>query len=322
MALSPYQVVGDFLTDYQVLERVNAYGRVTVEWYTLVSNDRAVASLRPHSVQVARVPDVTPHQLRPQQRKRQVPRHPPAPRIRAGADAGEPAPLVDEASQSSRASSDSEEKSDTKDTLDPDSMDSEPEADDVAVEAPGADIAERKEEASASSAAPQEMDAEGVSPRGAPAPAPVAEVPPPPAAVGRRRVVDERSSATVVMQVPGGSIAFYPSKMAFQAVCDHRDHGRCVVTRTCRGHGKTPAGHPKGGRPVGFLAAWLGAGEQLPTKADHWAPAVFRQDAETRSRVRQQIAASGESGRVLLSCERPLAEGEPDEPAGLEAYFA
>lgn len=127
-----------------------------------------------------------------------------------------------------------------------------------------------------------------------------------------------RAGASITMQVPGGSISYYPSKNAFEAVCEQKGHGRCVLTRTSKGRCIGRTGKMVGGRPVGFLAAWLSHGEQLATKADHWAgDAVARPLAERQS-LRTQIAESGQSGRLLLSFEREQSPGEPAEPETLE----
>lgn len=144
------------------------------------------------------------------------------------------------------------------------------------------------------------------------------EVPPPPAAApeGRREEHGPRGAAAITVQVPGGSISYYASKSAFQAVCEASAHGRCVLTRTCRAKGSGPGARPKGGRPVGFLAAWLGHAEACAGKEQHWDPACFANSVETRADLRQRLARL-ESGRLLMSFERPRVPGEPEEPEDL-----
>lgn len=126
-----------------------------------------------------------------------------------------------------------------------------------------------------------------------------------------------RKGAEVTFHLIGGSISDYSSKSAFEAVCDHKGHGRCVLTRTSRARGVTPAGFPRGGRPVGFLAAWLSHSGECESKADHWRPDRLKGSHELRLSLRNQIAQTP-AGRVLLSCERPLIEGEGPEPPSLD----
>ena len=133
-------------------------------------------------------------------------------------------------------------------------------------------------------------------------------------------VLGRRGRALVTYHVPGGSISYYQSKNAFEAVCDHPHHGRCVVTRTAKARvgGSGPGG--RGGRPVGFLAAWLRAGEALPDKASHWNRECMDRPWAERQALREQIGQTA-AGLVLLNCERPLAEGEPAEAHDLDAYL-
>ena len=141
--------------------------------------------------------------------------------------------------------------------------------------------------------------------------APAQDPAPPP--VGRR-------GAELTDSVPGGSISFYRSKCSFEAVCECRSHKRCVLTRTHRGR---PAGtegeHPLGGRPVAFLAAWLGNGEGCVDKQDHWRPEMFLSSQEHRAQLRSMIAATAD-GRRLHRIQRVRADREPEEPATLRGY--
>ena len=127
-----------------------------------------------------------------------------------------------------------------------------------------------------------------------------------------------RGSAEVTYHVPGGTIAYYRSKQAFQAVCDNAAHGRCVLTRTSRGRAAGPDGAQRGGRPIGFLAAWLSAGENCATKAEHWVR--LDNGHADRLALRQQIAQTPEGVR-LMSFERPLADGEEVEPLDLRGLL-
>ena len=121
--------------------------------------------------------------------------------------------------------------------------------------------------------------------------------------------------ATVTYHVPGGSISYYASKSAFEAVCEVREHGRCVVTRTRNARITDADGRQYGGRPVGMLAAWLARGHECTSKEDHWAQrftAPAQERLALRERIRQTLA-----GELLLSCERPRQDGEEEEPPTL-----
>lgn len=131
-----------------------------------------------------------------------------------------------------------------------------------------------------------------------------------------------RSGATATLQCWGGSISYYPSKGAFEAVCDRAGHGKCVLTRTARSKRNSSGAAVSGGRPVGFLAAWLNHGPNCATKAEHWAHASLDRPFAERSQLRREIEACGETGRTLLGCERPAGEGESAEPLSLHGYLA
>lgn len=129
-----------------------------------------------------------------------------------------------------------------------------------------------------------------------------------------------RRGAELTYYVPGGSISFYRSKCSFEAVCECKSHKRCVLTRTHRGRpAGTSGAHPLGGRPVGFLAAWLGSGEACADKQEHWRPEMFLASQERRAHLRSMIAATAD-GRRLLSFERERGDGEPEELATLHGY--
>lgn len=146
-----------------------------------------------------------------------------------------------------------------------------------------------------------------------PPPAPLAE-----AAAEGDALPRPRRYAKATSQVVGGRISFYESKGAFEAVCEHPLHGKCVATRTQKSNDMLANGWPKGGRPVGFLAAWLHKGSTCDTKEGHWA--AFHSPEELRLQFRSEIAATL-AGAALLACERPRVAGEPDEPPTLEGYM-
>ncbi len=129
-----------------------------------------------------------------------------------------------------------------------------------------------------------------------------------------------RKGAEVTVHMPGGSVSYYANKSAFQAVCDQRSHGGCKLTRTSHGRSSGAGEAMSGGRPVGFMAAWLARGHTARNKAAHWERSMFENSAADRAEARRLIAES-EAGRLLLSMERPRGQGEPEEPESLEGLL-
>lgn len=299
-----------FLVEYEALAEVDLSQDVWLRWYILESDPRPVSSVVPHTVQVrplaahAGATKVWPR------RRRAAGRHPPRPQegahgaVVAAVEDAEDAALMseDEGAMGEAEGSDFRLEAELSGLLE--------EAEVLGHS--GLHVADAHKEAQPSPNAAQPSGS-AVAPAPGAATAPlVEEAPPPPAVVVHRGAgKGARSSATVTFICPGGSVSFYNSKHAFEAVCDNRSHGRCVATRSCSGRGTGEGGFPRSGRPVGFLAAWLGAGQGVETKADHWR--LFDQPLAERVRVRGCIADTP-SGRQLLACERPRAEGEPDEP--------
>lgn len=143
----------------------------------------------------------------------------------------------------------------------------------------------------------------------APVPPPV---PPPP------EVPRVRGNAAVLVTFPWGRIAYYESKRSFEAVCRNPAHGKCVLTRSSRGRGGGPGVPPRGGRPLGLMAAWLLRGN-VAGKGEHWAPANLHGDRSARRAGRNFIKAPAH-GFALLSHERPKADGEGSEPEDLSHH--
>lgn len=143
--------------------------------------------------------------------------------------------------------------------------------------------------------------------------------PPPPIA---RAVAQQgrRRGAEVKNHVYGGSVSYYPSKNAFEAVCADPEQGRCVLTRTAKGKAGGGGNIPRGGRPIGFLAAWLSAGQDCATKEGHWKRERLERRHAERSALRRLIAETPDGVR-LLSYERPQAPGEDAEPADLRGLL-
>ena len=96
-----------------------------------------------------------------------------------------------------------------------------------------------------------------------------AAVPDPPAA-GVRRAGTTRlgaMEAAAAFYMAGGRLSFHESKSAFEAVCNR--HPNCNLSRTCKARKATGAdGLPVGGRPCGFLAAWL-SDDRWASKLEH-----------------------------------------------------
>lgn len=303
------------MTAYDALEPVCGKASVEVSWYKLCASDAPIAPFQIHSLLVEPVEGAHPSTIWPK-KKRAAPRYPRRPCDGQGGVAAEVLALEDgEAHESEEESEASENEDDGRPRDEMLGLLDEVEDFDfgAALEEPDR---EANEDAEVQVVAPLAEDAP---PAAAVALGTPVVVPPPPlvpapgGGLGRR-------SATVVFQVPGGSIAYYESKRSFEAVCDNPSHGRCVVTRTKNHRGQTPDGHPKGGRPVGFLAAWLARGSNVESKAQHWDAPQFEIPAEERAAVRATIAASGESGRFLLGLERAQAPGEPEEPSTVDGY--
>ena len=136
-----------------------------------------------------------------------------------------------------------------------------------------------------------------------------------------QRLASTRTStmtATASLSVPGGRISFYITRGSFEAQCYNKAHGKCTLSRTC--NGRRMRGHDgiMGGRPVPFLALWLGRGG-CANKALHW-----DRDANTFSKAdrlakRREIEGM-ELGRELLGFEREKAvdeESEAEDLAGI-----
>lgn len=157
------------------------------------------------------------------------------------------------------------------------------------------------------------VDAPGSGPPSSSAEPVVPAVPPPP---GLARIVGVvgRGAATVILA--DGRITYYDTKNAFEATCCHPDHGKCVLTRTARGIANTRGRAHAGGRPLGYLAAWLRSASSFDNKAGHWSHAALRPSVEARRAARREIATAV-GGQDLLSYERPVRPEEQSEPEDL-----
>lgn len=146
---------------------------------------------------------------------------------------------------------------------------------------------------------------------------PVAPPPPPPPEDEPARA---RGKAAVTVVFPWGKIAYYASKNSFEAICRNPAHGKCVLTRSAKAKTTRAGRPPAGGRPVGFMAAWLQHGD-VASKADHWSPDVLRAPLAARKAGRAFVKGA-RYGTELLSYERPMAadQGETSEPEDISAY--
>lgn len=162
-----------------------------------------------------------------------------------------------------------------------------------------------------------------------PAPAPVAEAaaeaPPEPAAAGQiveappppqpaGAAAGPRRAAETFVAMRWGKIASYTSKGSFELVCRNPAHGKCVLARSAKARGAVPGRIPRGGRPLGLLAAWLENGH-VASKEEHWSPELLHATKAAREAGRASIK-NATNGPALLSYERPKAAdlGEASEP--------
>ena len=73
-----------------------------------------------------------------------------------------------------------------------------------------------------------------------------------------------------------------------------------------------PPARQQGGRPCGFLAAWLANGENTTSKANHWGIDCQLCPVEARTAARERLKHLP-MGTDLLAKERPALAGEPEE---------
>ena len=145
------------------------------------------------------------------------------------------------------------------------------------------------------------------------APPPVAPLPP---------ALDVAREVVVVwVELPGqGKITYYRKSGNFVAKCANRLHGKCELTRTTSAAPQKGRLFTIGGRPLGFMAAWLARGCDCVDKPAHWQHANFDNSLVARQEARAALGRTAQ-GRALLQQERDLAPGEPEEPLDLTPYM-
>lgn len=144
------------------------------------------------------------------------------------------------------------------------------------------------------------------------------EAPPPPPVPEAHEEDRQRGAGEAMVVFPFGKISYYESKKVFEATCRNPAHGKCVLTRTCNARGVVAeTGAPRGGRPVGFLAAWLLKSGRAGSKAEHWSPPFLKSSLAERQTARDSVERK-DNGPAMLLKERPTADGEPSEPPTLD----
>eukprot|EP00971_Amphidinium_carterae_P101794 2014786-Amphidinium_carterae.4 len=129
----------------------------------------------------------------------------------------------------------------------------------------------------------------------------------------RTHVCLGREHAEAIMEIhPHGRIAWHSSKQSFEATC--WKHKRCIMTRA------SFKGAKAHGRPLGFLMAWLQMTVDDPAlhRDKDYLRGVLQADCRRSARrVLSDMAGSA----TLLSKERPLEEGEAEEPDNLKGLL-
>jgi len=113
----------------------------------------------------------------------------------------------------------------------------------------------------------------------------------------------------------GGLLAYFPASQNFVAMCLQDDHGNDNERASCRRVRTAVPGRARGqGRPIGFLLAWL-ADSSHASRDSHVAHRG-RYPLAQRRELRQAFINRSSDPQIagLLSRERPLRPGEPEEP--------
>ena len=317
LRLAPHQATGEFLSEYDALAALLDLGEASVTWYMLEDAVTMVNGFRPDRVTLKHLPGSDVEASLTKKRGRAIAMHPPRPAVAALAPAVEDAVGPGDSGGESEAEDGAASEPDVAEDVEREGVlmealeISEPLAEGgILDDAPPAPVPEAEPEVAAE--APDAVAEAEEPPEAEPAPPPL---PPPalPDGVAERR---PRKGARATLWFFSGTISYYDSKNAFEAVCSK--HKQCVATRTNRSKAVGADGLPLRGRPVGVLAEWLRLAPNFGTKEEHWLH--FDNAMADRSAARAQVAES-ESGRDLLACERERVDGEPEEPIDIGGYL-
>jgi hypothetical protein len=307
-----------FVVDHEAFQAVDLSLSLAVMWWTLEESHRVMDDPRPNLISVlpfGHGEDGGHHFWPPPKRRTRLPSAP-------AALFAEPLELYDEPID--------DPDNDPDDFLEPD-CDLEAELEGLldtlyGVQMDGAE-APLDEASHSPLAAAEGQDAHTVAMASPPAPSlpplpPPSAPPTPPESVASSRKPQTRGpvgKADVVVAVLGGTIRYYSKIDSFVAKCSNPAHGRCELTRKASGSASSSSGAAKGGRPVGFMASWLGESFETATKADHWSRTTMVQMRHQRLLCRRIVQACS-GGDVLLSHERAKIVGEESEAESVSAY--
>eukprot|EP00971_Amphidinium_carterae_P126601 2508399-Amphidinium_carterae.3 len=125
-------------------------------------------------------------------------------------------------------------------------------------------------------------------------------------------------AAAACAHFPHGRLSYHESKAGFEAV--RTQHANCNLSRVAYPKkGRRDGTLARGGRPCGFMAAWL-SDTRWSTKAEHKLSSTLHSYSQaTRLSARRDLGMS-EAGQHLLSLERTKADAESSEPETLDGY--
>ena len=132
-----------------------------------------------------------------------------------------------------------------------------------------------------------------------------------PRAAAVPRVKDPEAEPTIVVEMEGGNISYYPHSKYFIAHCKC-GHGQCDKRMKSWADAGFSAAAPTGGRPLGYLAAFLLIGTRTASKDEHWLPENLDISLEDRIEGRR-ILGLRPNAVDLFRKERQPFPGEPEE---------
>ena len=160
-------------------------------------------------------------------------------------------------------------------------------------------------------------------PEMAPPPSPAEfEVPPSPVAGANNNLgrVGRRGQPLCTVVFPLGRISYYRNGN-FQATCKRPGHLDCNQTRRGRrdaiadaaSSSTAPPRAQTGGRPLGYLAAWISDCHAGETKAEHTSGWTIMAITPEKCRRAREVLGGLPGGQDLMAYERPLRPGEMDD---------